>query len=65
VLKELRTRTFLPWNEKAWDTLHVAHDDPPDQRFHGSLTPGFADAYDISAALPFVKDGEILPHHQE
>jgi hypothetical protein len=93
VLKELRTQTFLPWNEKAWDTPHVAHDNPPDQRYHASLILGFADAaartaffrgpevqhisqtlaqiasaihaYDISAALTFVKHGEILPHHEE
>jgi hypothetical protein len=93
VLKELRTQTFLPWNEKTWDTPDVAHDNPADQRFHASLVLGFADpaartaffqgtaieqlsqtlapvasaihAYDVSAALTFVKDGQILPHHQE
>ena len=43
VLKELRTQTFLPWNEKTWDTPHVAHDNPADQRFHASLVLGFAD----------------------
>jgi len=93
VLKELRTQTFLPWIEKAWDTPHVAHDNPPDQRVHASLILGFADvaarasffrgpevphlsrtlariassvhAYDVSAALTFVKDGGILPHPEE
>lgn len=93
VLKELRTQTFLPWNKKTWDTPHVAHDNPPDQRFHASVILGFADAaaraaffegpeiqhlsqmltpvasaihaYDISAALTFVKDGKILPHHEQ
>ena len=93
VLKELRTQTFLPWNEKTWDTPEVAHDNPADQRFHASLVLGFADpaartaffegtdieqlsqtlapvasaihAYDVSAALTYVKDGEILPHYQE
>jgi hypothetical protein len=93
VLKELRTQTFLPWNEKTWDTPAVAHDNPADQRFHASLVLGFADpaartayfdgtdikqlspklapvasaihAYDVSAALTYVKDGEILPHHKE
>jgi hypothetical protein len=30
VLKELRTQTFLPWNEKLWDTPNVAHDKPHD-----------------------------------
>jgi len=92
-LQELRTQTFLPWNEKTWDTPDVAHDNPADQRFHASLILGFADAtareaffqgadvqrlspmlasvasaihaYDVSAALTFVKDGELLPHYQE
>ena len=93
VLNELRTQTFLPWNEKTWDTPHVAHDNPADERFHASLVLGFADnasrraffqgpevqqlsrtlapvasaihAYDISAALTFVKGGRILPHYEE
>jgi hypothetical protein len=93
VLKELRTQTFLPWNEKTWDTPDVAHDNPDDQRFHASLILGFADsaartaffdgtdierlsqtlapvasaihAYDVSATLTYVKDGEILQRYQE
>jgi hypothetical protein len=93
VLKELRTQTFLPWNEKLWDTPNVAHDNPADQRFHASLILGFTDAqerasffhgreieslsntlaplasaihaYDVSAALTYVKDGTILPHYQQ
>ena len=44
VLKELRTQTFMPWNEKLWDTPNVAHDNPADQRFHASLILGFTDA---------------------
>ena len=93
VLKELRTQTFLPWHEKTWDTPHVAHDNPPDQRLHASVLLGFANtsaragffqgpviqhlsqtlapvvsaihAYDVSAALTFVKDGKILPHYEQ
>jgi hypothetical protein len=93
VLKELRTQTFLPWIQKLWDTPHVAHDNPHDQRFHASLILGFTDtaardaffvgdaiqglseqlaplvsvihAYDVTAALTYVRNGEILPHHQE
>lgn len=42
-LTELRTHTFLPWSEKMWDTPHVAHDNPKDQRFHAFVTLGFAD----------------------
>jgi hypothetical protein len=44
VLEELRTQTFLPWNERTWNTPHVAHDNPADQRFHASLVLGFADS---------------------
>ena len=92
VLKELRTQTFLPWNEKTWDTQRRPRQ-PAGQRFHASLILGFADAaartaffegtdieqlsqtlapvasaihaYDVFAALTYVKDGEILPHYQE
>ncbi|WP_163616002.1 strictosidine synthase [Microbacterium sp. B35-30] len=42
-LRELRTQTFLPWNEKLWDTPDVAHDNPADQRFHASVMLGFDD----------------------
>lgn len=43
-LKELRTQTFLPWSKGMWNTPNVAHDNPADQRFHASVTLGFADA---------------------
>ena len=93
VLKELRTQTFLPWNQQTWNTPDVAHDNPADQRFHASLILGFADpaarkafyagtdieqlsqtlapvasaihAYDVSATLTYVKNGHVLPQHQE
>ncbi|WOX16143.1 strictosidine synthase [Streptomyces sp. N50] len=93
VLKELRTQTFLPWTKKLWDTPHVAHDNPQDQRFHASVSLGFTDtaardafftgqviqdlsdrlaaqvsaihAYDVTAALTYVKNGVILPHYEE
>jgi hypothetical protein len=92
-LRGLRTQTFMPWNDKLWDTPNVAHDNPTDQRFHASLILGFEDAsaraaffageeistlsdrlsgfasaihaYDVSAALTYVTDGDILPHYQE
>jgi hypothetical protein len=92
VLREPRTQTFLPWHEKLWDTPNVAHDNPTDQRFHASVSLGFADlstqaaffespeidglsstlapvaaaihAYDVSAALTYVKDGIVLPTYQ-
>ncbi|MBB6402705.1 strictosidine synthase [Arthrobacter sp. AZCC_0090] len=93
VMKELRTQTFLPWNEKLWDTPNVAHDNPDDQRFHASVILGFADtaardafftsttveilsrqltalasaihAYDVDAALTYVRHGHALPHYEE
>jgi hypothetical protein len=93
VLRELRTQTFLPWNERLWDTPNVAHDNPAEQRFHASVILAFTDAqeragffqgreieslsnvlaplisaihaYDVSAALTYVKDGAILPHYQQ
>lgn len=92
VLKELRTQTFLPWNRRLWDTPHVAHDNPKDQRFHASVILGFTDsaardafytsgvirelstaltplvsaihAYDVTAALTYAKDGQILAHYE-
>lgn len=92
-LKELRTQTFLPWNERLWDTPNVAHDNPHDQHFHASIIVGFADlaareaffagpetrrisqslapvvsaihAYDVVAALTYVKSGQILPRYEE
>jgi hypothetical protein len=91
-LTELRAQTFMPWNEKLWDTPNVAHDNPKDQQFHASVSLGFADssarsaffesstvrnlsvpltsvasavhAYDVTAALTYVKDGRILPHYE-
>ena len=91
-LKELRTQTFLPWNQKLWDTPNVAHDNPSDQQFHASVMLGFADdaardaffagdtvkdlsaqlaplasaihAYDVSAALTYVRNAHVLPHYE-
>ena len=48
-LTELRTEVFMPWNERTWNTPDVAHDNPVDQRFHASLSIGFADASARSA----------------
>lgn len=90
-MTELRTQVFMPWNEKLWNTPHVAHDNPADQRFHASLILGLADAsaraaffegdeittlsrrlsdvasavhaYDVSEALTYVKDGQVLPNY--
>jgi hypothetical protein len=58
VLRELRTQTFMPWNQKLWDTPHVAHDNPKDQRFHASVVLGFADdaARDAFFASSTVQD---------
>ena len=56
VLRELRTQVFMPWIEKLWDTPNVAHDNPPDQRFHASLVLGFTDT---NALRTFFGSGEI------
>jgi hypothetical protein len=58
-LSEMRTQTFMPWNQKLWDTPNVAHDNPVDQRFHASLMLGFADA-DARAAFFGSRDIERL-----
>jgi hypothetical protein len=55
-LRELRTQVFLPWIGKLWDSPNVAHDNPPDQRFHASLSLGFTDA---GALRAFFDGGEI------
>ena len=56
VLRELRTQTFLPWSKLTWDTPHVAHDNPSDQRFHASLVLGFDDP---AARAAFFQGPEI------
>jgi hypothetical protein len=56
VLTELRTAVFMPWNKGLWNTPHVAHDNPVDQRFHASLFLGFADA---SARSAFFDSAEV------
>lgn len=65
VLKELRTQTFMRWNQKLWDTPNVAHDNPEDQRFHASVILGFADdaSRDAFFASDTVKDlsGQLKP----
>ena len=56
VLRELRTQTFLPWNEKLWDTPNVAHDNPSDQHFHASVMLGFDD---LGALAGFFASREV------
>jgi hypothetical protein len=48
-LTELRTQVFMPWTERLWDTPNVAHDNPADQRFHGSLILGSTDTNALRA----------------
>jgi hypothetical protein len=48
-LREMRSQTFLPWNEHTWDTPNVAHDNPKEHRLHGSLILGFKDSAARSA----------------
>ncbi len=50
-LTEVHTQAFLPWIERLWDTPGVAHDNPADQRYHGSLVLGARDREALEAAL--------------
>ena len=43
VLKELRSKVYMPWKQKQWNTPNVAHDNPKQQQFQASLMLGFAD----------------------
>jgi hypothetical protein len=61
VLKELRTQTFLPWNKRTWNTPHVAHDNPADQRIHASLVLGFADQADRTAFFHGAEAEKLSP----
>jgi hypothetical protein len=61
VLTELRTQTFLPWNKKTWDTPHVAHDNPADQRYHASLVLGFDDQAARTAFFHSTEVQELSP----
>lgn len=56
-LKELRTEAFLPWSKGLWNTPNVAHDNPIDQRFHASVTLGFANSEEQAA---FLASGKLV-----
>lgn len=43
VLNELRTKVYMPWKQKQWDTPNVAHDNPKEAQFQASIMLGFAD----------------------
>lgn len=43
VLKELRSKVYMPWKQKQWNTPNVAHDNPKQDQFQASLMLGFAD----------------------
>ena len=58
-LKELRTQAFLPWSKGLWNTPNVAHDNPADQRFHGSVMLGFADAAEQAGFFESRKLGSL------
>lgn len=42
-LKELRSKAYLPWKQKQWDTPNVLHDNPEEVQFQASLIFGFSD----------------------
>ncbi|HEV7382790.1 MAG TPA: strictosidine synthase [Dyadobacter sp.] len=43
ILKELRSKVYMPWKEKQWNTPNVAHDNPKQEQFQASLMLGFTD----------------------
>jgi hypothetical protein len=43
VLKELRSKVYMPWKQKQWNTPNVAHDNPKQLQFQASIMLGFAD----------------------
>lgn len=43
VLKELRSKLYMPWKQKQWNTPNVAHDNPEEVQFQASLILGFTD----------------------
>lgn len=49
VLKELRSKVYMPWKEKQWNTPGVAHDNAKEVQFQASLMVGFADANAMAA----------------
>lgn len=51
LVTELRSQSYMPWNEKLWDTPNVAHDNPPEVQFHASMIVGFRDSADRDAFL--------------
>lgn len=57
-VRDLRAYTFLPWSRLVNTTSGVAHDNPPDRRYHGLVNFGLADraAVDTLLASPQVAD---------
>ncbi len=43
MLKELRSKVYMPWKQKQWDTPNVLHDNPEEVQFQASLILGFSD----------------------
>ncbi|MEY8761041.1 hypothetical protein [Chryseobacterium tongliaoense] len=43
VLKELRNKVYMPWNQKQWNTPNVQHDNAEEVQFQASLILGFSD----------------------
>jgi len=43
VLQELRSKIYMPWKQKQWNTPNVAHDNPKEVQFQASLMLGFTD----------------------
>ena len=50
-LLEVRTQAFLPYVKQLWSTPGVAHDEPPEWRYHASVVLGSPDRAALDAAL--------------
>ena len=53
---DLRTYTFVPFNEKHWNTPDVAHDYPAGQQFHAAIVLGAGDSATLQQALSRTSD---------
>lgn len=56
VLNELRSKAYMHWKQKQWDTPNVAHDNSKEVQFQASLMLGFANK---NAMDTFFKGGAV------
>lgn len=49
LLKELRSKVYMPWKQKQWDTPNVEHDNDKRDQFQASLILGFTGKNDMDS----------------